>query len=53
MSTKIWTRDALLADSGIRPGEWPVGWYLWGSPDYKVSPEPQPKPDAGGRGRKR
>ena len=37
--TKVWTRSAILAASGIKELEWPVGWYLHGPPDYKVSPE--------------
>ena len=50
MSTTIWTREALLASAGIKPVEWPEGWYLWGPPDYKVSPERPPAPKGKGRG---
>ena len=37
--TKVWTREALLTAAGIKPVEWPPGWYLHGEPDYQVSPK--------------
>lgn len=42
---RIWSREDLLEASGIKPIEWPEGWFLWGPPHYKVAPvrEPQRK----------
>ena len=41
-----WTREAILAEAGIKAIEWPSGWHLWGPPDYKVSKKAQPQPKA-------
>ena len=40
---KVWTRDELLASAGIKPQEWPMGWFLWGPPHYKVAPVKEPQ----------
>ena len=48
MKRKIWTRSDILASSGIKEVEWPVGWYLHGEPEFCVSPKAPQQ-----RGRKR
>lgn len=49
MKSEIWTRDRLLAAAGIKPIEWPSGWYLHGEPDFKVSPKAPPRPSKKGK----
>jgi hypothetical protein len=40
---KVWSREDLLRASGIKPEEWPMGWFLWGPPHYQVSPVKEPQ----------
>ena len=51
MKRKVHSRNDLLAAAGIKPVEWPEKWFLWGPPDYKVSPERPPAPRGNGRKR--